>query len=169
MKVWCYKLVAERELYAFTCTKSFKDLFEDFRDMKAFRKKSFNLDGFELEAFMSQNRMKKLIEIPLFNQDTQSYIIGTQQEEIELEESIEFLYNDTMELITLAQTSNLKKKYKKAICRLCDISEYTADGCTDLTPTIIIDEFKLFYTLNKRTFDASISGKEIENFVGKSL
>ncbi len=157
IKVWCYKLKKKSDLYAFTATKDFKKEFENIRDMKSFDKKTFVFTENEFRLFMSINKNQKLERLPLSCGSLDSSIIGTYEEEIKLEETINQLSFNAHSIITKIDRYPIKKKYIKIIKEFCNITTKEYDK-----HILLINEFKLFYELFKETFDSSVLENKCE-------
>lgn len=139
------------ELYAYSILKDKVKAFLRERNPKRFHLVKRKINGTVLSAFMSQNYLLQITDIPLFDGEKYITVMATMQEENMIEDASDQLYVE-MEVIRDALLQYpFKKKYLKVINHLTQIvSKRERDGEKELI--VEIDTFSLFCSLFKNTF-----------------
>lgn len=154
IKVYLFYLKNDRELYAFTIDKEYRDRFLLQRNKDCFHMKKIKMPEIEFSAFSYKYSNKKLMDIPLSTSITEyTMILATSYEDDllteyanQIDHRMEALYRE------LILQSNIKKKYSESLEYLLKTTLYIKqkDGTKDYISTINL--LFLFSQLFKNTF-----------------
>lgn len=162
MKIYLFYLRETHELYAHTITKEYAKKFSQQRNLRAFYRKTEDIDEYEYSAFLSKNHIRKLIEIPLEDSDGGYSVIGTEQEESFLVNAIENLEDQFIYLRNYLLSDNIfKKKYRDLLDKI--LVYYEIDHNHSV---LKVNTLHLFYCLFRSTFSSYDDEKENKLFIG---
>lgn len=148
MKVYVFCLKADSDVYAFTATKEFAELFRSQRNMDLFKESVLTLDKHEFMIFANKLSNNKLCKDYLDDGKNIIEIAATVREATQLSDSCEYI-QDTVEFLKkdLSRTP-FKKKYLKPIIKITESITKRIDN----NPTLNVNTFSLFYYLFRNTF-----------------
>ena len=161
MKVYIFYLRGEShidELYAYTDSKKYRDMFLIQRNPKMFTMKKVSMSRDEFDHFSHAFNRESLQIIPLSTEDSDIYMVMTILEETSIEEFINSADNEINDLYKdLVLQSNFPKKYISEIEKLCTTYYYkeTKDGTKDIFSRA--NMFRVFVRLYGNTLNYTIS------------
>ncbi len=148
-----YMFYFKNNLYAWTTQKKDKQLFEDQRNIKVFRKKKVTFSPIKFHAFIQKYKEYQIIDIPVSSKGKDFSIYGTYFEDSVLSDSSERLLSEFEQIDlyfgNLFYNSHLPKKYENAVSMLL---EYYNINKKTSTSEFNIDSLSIFYNLFKETF-----------------
>ena len=148
MKVYAFRLKASKELYAFTATKDFADMFREQRNMSLFKEYILDLDKHEFMICASKLSNHKLCKDYLDDGDNIIEVVATINETTQLSESCEYIQDTVNFIMKDFNRFPFKKKYLKPIIKITQSITKRIDD----TPTLNVNTFSLFYYLFRNTF-----------------
>ena len=149
-KVYLFFLKDEKELYAYTIVKEYRDIFRNQRNMKLFKESSLKMDKYELSVFENKNYKKKIYQDFLYDGKTDIVIYATTEESNSLSESCMYITNIMNSVKDEVAKYCIKEKYLKSILKLTE-KIILKDNDKD-KGIINVNTFKLFYHLFRNTF-----------------
>lgn len=154
IKVYLFYLRNDKELYAYTIDKEYKERFLLQRNKDCFHVKKIKMDKIEFSTFSYKYNNRKLMDIPLSTSITEyTMILATAYEDDllteignQIDHKMEELYKE------LILQSNIKKKYSESLEYLLKTTLFIKqkDGTKDYISTINL--LFLFSQLFKNTF-----------------
>jgi hypothetical protein len=139
----------QNNLYAWTLEKEKMKSFLSQRCKDCFIIKKKKLDSTLSAVFMNRNYNKKLVDIPLYNGEKYVTIIGTYDEENQMQDAADNIFSQMTAIKQFLHMFPLKNKYMEVIDKLCTISKKDEESDTEYMQ---INLFDLFLFLHRGTF-----------------
>lgn len=132
-KIWAWH-DAPNSIYAYTDDNSIKNLFEEERRLKPFKRKSYYMTEEEFTKFKRTWTGCKLCKIQIYDGKEYLDFIATEREEYELDEECNNIADEIHTTLFHLDEIPFKKKYKKLI------EEVTVDIYTELDGLPFVDK-----------------------------
>lgn len=148
MKVYVFSLKNEKDIYAFTATKEYADIFRSQRNMKLFNERILSLDKYEFMIFSNKMSNYQLCKDYLEDDENDIEIIASVKETSELSEACENIRQISYLIENDFKIFPFKKKFLKPIIKITQNITKRKDN----HPTLNVNTFSLFYYLFRNTF-----------------
>jgi hypothetical protein len=149
LKVYVIYLKEKKELYALTDDKKLFEKFLEQRNRKLFIAKKVNMSKEEFRSYKTSHSVLFLTNDILSSKGKDISIVTTRSESVELSDECDEIVNEAMYIMKDIVNHNIKKKYMKAIIKICQ--SVVKDS------TIDINTLDLFMHINKSTFLKEVS------------